>query len=305
MQSHHNPYTEKRLVTAILITGFIFLAELLGGYWTRSLALMSDAAHVFLDVFALLLSYLALRVSARPADERHTFGFHRVEVLAALANGVTLIVVAGYILWEAVQRWIDPEPVKSLPMLVIAAVGLGANVYVALILRGESHRHGPATHRHEDLNMRSAFLHVVGDALSSVGVIAAAGLIYVTGMTWFDPLISVMIGLLILLGSGRLVRRALHILVEGTPEGIKVSDIGQTLAEVPGVHEVHDLHVWSLCSGQISLSAHIVMDRDARMGQGLMLMEMNRRLNERFGIEHSTLQIEPEHTSQVQLIVPN
>ncbi len=205
MHSHHNPYTEKRLVIAILITGFIFLAELLGGYWTGSLALMSDAAHVFLDVFALLLSYLALRVSARPADERHTFGYHRVEVLAALANGVTLIVVAGYILWEAVQRWIDPEPVKSVPMLVIAVVGLAANVYVALTLRGESHRHGPATHRHEDLNMRSAFLHVVGDALSSVGVIAAAGLIYLTGMTWFDPLISVLIGLMILLGSGRLV----------------------------------------------------------------------------------------------------
>jgi len=305
MHSHHNPYTEKRLVIAILITGFIFLAELLGGYWTGSLALMSDAAHVFLDVFALLLSYLALRVSARPADERHTFGYHRVEVLAALANGVTLILVAGYILWEAVQRWIDPEPVKSVPMLVIAVVGLAANVYVALTLRGESHRHGPATHRHEDLNMRSAFLHVVGDALSSVGVIAAAGLIYLTGMTWFDPLISVLIGLMILLGSGRLVRRALHILIEGTPEGIKVSDIGQALAEVPGVHEVHDLHVWSLCSGQISLSAHIVMDRDATMGQGLMLMEMNRRLNERFGIEHTTLQIEPGHPSQVQLIVPN
>ncbi len=162
MQSHHNPYTEKRLAIAILITGFIFLAELLGGCWTGSLALMSDAAHVFLDVFALLLSYLALRVSARPADERHTFGYHRVEVLAALANGVTLIVVAGYILWEALQRWIDPEPVKSVPMLVIAVVGLVANVYVALTLRGESHRHGPATHRHEDLNMRSAFLHVVG-----------------------------------------------------------------------------------------------------------------------------------------------
>ncbi|OGO34830.1 MAG: hypothetical protein A2Z16_12275 [Chloroflexi bacterium RBG_16_54_18] len=305
MQSHHNQYIEKRLVVAILITGFIFLAELLGGYWTGSLALMSDAAHVFLDVFALLLSFFALRLSARPADDRHTFGYHRLEVLAALVNGVTLIVVAGVILREALQRWVNPEPIKSVPMLAIAAIGLVANIYVALTLRGESHRHGPTMHQHEDLNMRSAFLHVVGDALSSVGVIAAAGLIYVTGMTWFDPLISVLIGLMILLGSGRLVRRALHILVEGTPEGIKVSDIGQTLAEVPGVHEVHDLHVWSLCSGQISLSAHIVMDRDTSIKQGLMLIEMNRRLIENFGIEHTTLQIEPEHASQVQLIVPN
>jgi cobalt-zinc-cadmium efflux system protein len=186
---------------------------------------------------------------------------------------------------------------------VIAAVGLVANVYVALTLRGESHRHGPSTHRHEDLNMRSAFLQVVGDALSSVGVILAAGLIYLTGMTWFDPLISVLIGLMILLGSGRLARRALHILIEGTPEGIKLSDIGQVLAEAPGVHEVHDLHVWSLCSGQISLSAHIIMERDTNMGQGLMLMELNRRLNERFGIEHTTLQLEPAHASQGQLLM--
>lgn len=302
MHSHHNPYTEKRLVTAILITGFIFLAELLGGLWTGSLALMSDAAHVFLDVFALLLSFVALRLSERPADDRHTFGYHRLEVLAALANGLTLIVVAGVILWEALQRWMEPEPVKSLPMLVIAAVGLAANVFVALILRGESHRHGPSTHRHEDLNMRSAFLHVVGDALSSVGVIVAAGLIYLTGLTWFDPLISILIGLMILLGSGRLVRRALHILVEGTPEGIKLSDIGETLAETPGVHEVHDLHVWSLCSGQVSLSAHIIQDQQAGVNQGLLLMELNRRLNERFGIEHTTLQIEPAHANQQQLI---
>lgn len=295
MHSHHNPYTEKRLVTAILITGFIFLAELLGGYWTGSLALMSDAAHVFLDVFALLLSFVALRLSERPADDRHTFGYHRLEVLAALANGMTLLVVAGVILWEALQRWMQPEPVKSLPMLVIAAVGLLANIVVALLLRGESHRHGPATHRHEDLNMSSAFLHVVGDALSSVGVIAAAGLIYLTGLTWFDPLISMLIGLMILLGAGRLVRRALHILVEGTPEGMKVSDIGQLLAESPGVHEVHDLHVWSLCSGQVSLSAHIVMDGQAGLSQGLLLVELNRRLNDHFGIEHTTLQIEPSH----------
>lgn len=304
MHSHHNPYSENRLIFAILITGFIFLAELLGGYWTGSLALLSDAAHVFLDVFALALSFLALKLSSRPADERHTFGYHRLEVLAALVNGVTLIIIAGGIFWEAIQRWRQPQPVHSLPMLAIAAVGLVANVFVALMLRGESHRHGPATHRHEDLNMRSAFLHVLGDALSSVGVILAAGLIMLTGETWFDPAISMLIGLLILSGSLRLVRRAVHILIEGTPEGMKLSDVGATMAEVPGVHEVHDLHVWSLCSGEVSLSAHVTLDSDTPGGGGLVLVELQRRLREHFGIEHTTIQIEPSHSLQYQLILP-
>lgn len=305
MQSHHNPYTEKRLLIAIAITSFTFLAELIGGYWTGSLALLSDSAHVFLDVFALALSFGAVRLSSRPANDRYTFGYHRLEVLAALANGVTLIIVAGVILKEAVQRWLHPEPIKSMEMLVIAVAGLVANVVVAWMLRGDTHRHGPATHKHEDLNMHSAFLHVVGDALSSVGVILAAGLIYLSGQTWFDPLISVLIGLLILLGSGRLVRRTLHILIEGTPEGMNVSEIGQVMAKTPGVHEVHDLHVWSLCSGQVSLSAHVTLNEGLTGSSGLVLVELQRRLRESFGIEHTTIQIEPPHASLHQLIQPH
>ncbi|HNT75175.1 MAG TPA: cation diffusion facilitator family transporter [Anaerolineae bacterium] len=293
MKPHENTQTGRRFLLSIGLTCAVLIAEVIGGYWTGSLALLSDAAHVFMDVFALALSYLALRLSALPADDRHTYGFHRLEVLAALINGVTLGAVAIEIFTEAWGRWQTPQPIKSVEMLIIAVVGLIANLAVAFILGGHAHHHeeGEAAHAPEDLNVRSALLHVIGDAAASVGVILAAGVLWLTGWQWVDPLMSVLIGLIVVASSWRVLKSSLHILVEGVPEGLSLAEIGQSMTRAPGVQDVHDLHVWSLCSGHIALSAHVIIaDQSLGASSGLMI-ELKRRLSQ-FGIEHTTLQFE-------------
>ncbi|MGB9641046.1 MAG: cation diffusion facilitator family transporter [Anaerolineales bacterium] len=297
MQAHENKQTGTRFLISIGVTLAILIAEVIGGYWTGSLALLSDAAHVFMDVFALVLSYLALRLSALPADDRHTYGYHRLEVFAALINGITLGAIAIEIFTESWQRWQHPQAVKSMEMLVIAVIGLVANLIVAFVLGGHDHEHEhehegeEATPEREDLNVRSAYLHVLGDAVSSVGVILAAGVIWLTNWSWVDPLMSVLIGILILFSSWRVLRSSIHILAEGVPEGISVENIGQSMAGVNGVLDVHDLHVWSICSGHIALSAHVVTaDQTLAESNGLMT-ELKKRLS-KFGIEHTTIQFE-------------
>lgn len=294
MPPHENTSTGRRFLISIGITFAILIAEVIGGLWTGSLALLSDAAHIFMDVFALALSYLALRLSALPADDRHTYGFHRLEVVAALINGVSLGAIAIGIFSESWQRWQNPQPVKSLELLIIATIGLVANLIVVFVLGG--HHHDEDDHEHEgereDLNVRSAYLHVLGDAISSVGVIVAAVLIWATGWLWVDPLVSVLIGLLILVSSWRVLRSSLHILIEGAPEGLSVEQVGKDLAGIAGVQGVHDLHVWSLCSGHTALSAHVVVaDQSLGQAEGL-LAELKARLHDRFGIEHTTIQFE-------------
>ncbi len=302
MQSHESPQTERRFIISLFLTGLIFLAELIGGWWTGSLALLSDAAHVFLDVFALGLSYTALRLSARPVNDRHTYGYHRLEVLAALANGLTLAFISITIFREAWGRWLTPQEVKSGPMMVIAVVGLVVNLVVALVLRGDSHQHAGEAHVHNDLNVESAFLHVVGDAISSVGVIVAAIIIGLTQWEWVDPLMSVFIGLIILFSSVRVLRNSLHILIEGVPEGLSIQAVADTITNTPGVSEVHDLHVWSVCSGRIALSAHVTLQAQPP-DSGLILMELQRRLKADYGIQHSTIQIEKQLSDSVLIQV--
>ncbi len=297
MQAHENSNIGKRFLLSIGVTFAILVAEIIGGYWTGSLALLSDAAHVFMDVFALILSYLALRLSALPADDRHTYGYHRLEVIAALINGVTLGAISIEIFSESWARWFNPQPVKSLEMLVIAVIGLVANLIVVSVLGGHDHAHEhqegehESVHAREDLNVRSAFLHVVGDAVSSVGVILAAGVIWYTGWAWVDPLTSVLIGVLILFSSWRVLKSSLHILVEGVPEGLSVEKIGQSMAEVSSVQSVHDLHVWSICSGHIALSAHVITENLPLAESGSIMTDLKKRLA-RFGIEHTTIQFE-------------
>jgi cobalt-zinc-cadmium efflux system protein len=291
MQPHENTTIGKRFLVSIGVTFAILMTEVIGGYWTGSLALLSDAAHVFMDVFALALSYLALRLSSLPPDDRHTYGFHRMEVLAALLNGVTLGAISIEIFSEAWARWQTPQPVKGVEMLVIAAIGLVANLVVAFVLGGRDHAHEHDENEREDLNVRSAFLHVVGDAVSSVGVILAAVIIWRTGWTWIDPLMSVLIGVLILFSSWRVLKSSLHILVEGVPEGMSIEKVGQAMGEVAGVNEVHDLHVWSLCSGHVALSAHIVTASQPLAESDGLMADLKRRLL-RFGIEHTTIQFE-------------
>ena len=303
MPQHQNQTIEKRFLISMILTALILVAEVIGGLWTGSLALLSDAAHVFLDILALGLSYGALRLSALPADDRHTYGFHRFEVIAALANGVTLAGVAIGIFIEAYHRLQAPEPVKSVELLVIATVGLIVNLIVAFVLGG--HDHERDEHEAEDLNVKSAFLHVLGDAVSSVGVIVAALIIWRTGWTLADPLMSVLIGLIIVASSWRVTKASLHILVEGVPEGFHLADVAQTMGSAPGVTDVHDLHVWSLCSGHTALSAHVVV-ADQSLGQAQVVMdEIKRRLRSGFGVEHTTIQFECAGCGQGRVVCAN
>jgi len=253
--THRNtPPAGRRLVFALILTGLILAAEIAGGLWTGSLALLSDAAHVFLDLLALGTSYIALRLATLPPDDRHTYGFHRLQVLAALANGATLLLVALGIFREAWERFSHPTAVLAGPMLIVAVIGLAVNLAVALVLR---------RHDHHDLNVRSAFLHVLGDALSSAGVIVAGVVILLTGWSWVDPLTGVLIGLIILAGSGRVLREAVHILSEGMPGRLTASQVAEAMRRVAGVREVHDLHVWTITPGYAALSAHVVLTDQA------------------------------------------
>ena len=304
MEPHPQTGIEKRFLISIALTAAILVAEVMGGFWTGSLALLSDAAHVFMDIFALGLSFLALRLSALPADDRHTYGYHRLEVLAALTNGATLVFIAFEIFSQAWARWQSPTPVKSTEMLVIAVVGLVVNLVVAFVLGGHAREHDQTdehAQEREDLNVKSAFLHVLGDALSSVGVIVAALVIAYTSWMWLDPLMSVLIGVLILFSSWRVLKSSLHILIEGVPEGMSLKAVAASVLDAPGVTGLHDLHVWSLCSGHVALSAHVVTnDQPLAESDGLMV-ELKRRLNA-YGIEHTTIQFECAACGQGQAL---
>ncbi len=291
---HANPQLERRFVLALGISLLVFLAELAGGWWTGSLALLSDSAHVFLDVFALGLSYIALRVAALPADDRHTYGWHRLEVFAALANGVTLLVITVAIFYEAWGRLQNPAPIHSAEMLVIATVGLVASLATARVLE-----------HHDDLNTRSAFLHVIGDALASLGVIVGGVVMLLTGWYAIDPLISAFIGAIIVVGSWRVLRSSLHILFEGAPEGIALGDVAHAMGNVAGVQDVHDLHLWSICSGYPALSAHVRVADASCDATTAQMSALKQTLAERFKIQHTTIQFEMTNCGQGTVVCQN
>jgi cobalt-zinc-cadmium efflux system protein len=306
--NHEDRSLEGLFLWAVSLTALVLVGEVAGGLWTHSLALLSDAAHVLMDVVALGLSYVALRMAAQEPSDRHGFGLHRAEVLAAVINGGTLFVIAAGIFWEAGHRLWSPEPVKSLEMLLIAAAGLAVNLVVLLVLRGHDHGHEHDRHDHDaghthaegpgDLNVRSAWLHVLGDTLSSVGVIVAGLAIWWTGWTIFDPLMSIVIAGVLFFGSGRLLKSGIHILMEGVPEGLHLSEIGQAMAALSGVREVHDLHVWSLCPGAIALSAHVTVDGVTWSDTSGIQAALKGILRDRFRIEHTTIQLECERCAQ-------
>jgi cobalt-zinc-cadmium efflux system protein len=294
---HHHTHNriETRFLLSLALTGVILVAEVVGGLLTHSLALLSDAAHVFLDVFALGLSYAAIRLASLPPNDRHTYGYHRLRVLAALANGATLLLVAFEIFREAIGRFSNPEPILAGPMLVVAVIGLVVNLIVAFVLRG---------HSHEDLNVRSAFLHVLGDALASVGVIVAGLVIVLTGWTVVDPLVSVLIGIIILLGSGNVLQQSVHILVEGVPKGLTATEVAGAMHSVVGVSEVHDLHVWTLSPAYRALSAHVVLE-DQSLSEAQSVMEsLKATLSEQFHIDHTTIQFECQSCAPGTIICP-
>ena len=268
---------------AIALTAVTLLAEVIGGFWTNSLALLSDAAHVFLDLFALVLSLAAVKLASYPASERHTFGYHRSEVFASFINGLTVFIMALGIMYEAWGRFAAPEEVKSLPMLIIAVIGLAMNLLAAKALH---------SHSHDDLNVKSAFLHVIGDAAASVGVIIGGVIMYYTGWYLLDALISAAIGLLILTGAGRILRESTHILMEGTPRGLDLADVAATIRSVEGVRDVHHLNIWTVCSHILALSVHIDCLAEFEGERAAILHTIEHLLAERFHITHTTVQMD-------------
>jgi cobalt-zinc-cadmium efflux system protein len=261
------------------------IVEAVGGYLFNSLALLADSGHMLSDVMALGLSWLALHIGQRSPTDRHTFGFKRTEILAALMNGVALWVIVALLFYEAARRFYQPSPVEGAGMLIVASVGLAVNLLIAALLFRD---------RRENLNIRSAFIHVIADALGSAGAILAALVILATGLNWVDPLVSVLIGFLILFSSWELLKESVHILMEGVPTGMQIRDIEETLLEQEGVCCVYDLHVWSITSNRHALSAHVVLS-DLTEDRNQVLKRLNTVLVDRFHIDHTTIQIETSH----------
>lgn len=277
-----------RLLWALGLTIGFMLLEILGGLWTGSLALLADAGHMLTDAGGLSMSLLAAWFARKPPTPTRTYGSVRTEILAVLVNGMMLFFVAGYILYEAVRRVWAPHEILSRPMLVIAILGLGVNLLgIALLHRGAR----------ESLNIHAAYLEVLSDVLGSIGVILAAVVIQTTGFLLTDPLISAAIGLFILPRTWGLLRQAVAILMEGVPPHLDIGEIEAHMTAVHGVLAVHDLHVWTLTSGKYVMSGHVVVE-DLTTGHQI-LADLHRLLHERFGIEHTTIQLESEPLVQI------
>src|SRR5215212_2621607 len=271
------------LVIAMAITTTFFFVELAGAYVSNSLALLADAAHMLTDVAALGLALFAMWLATRATRPERTFGYLRAEILAALVNAVSLIVLAIYIFWEAWQRFQEPPEVKSGPLLVVAVAGMLANIVTAWVLsRGDAHR--------DNLNTRGAFLHVLGDLLGSVATIAAALIITFTGWYAADPILSVLIGGLVVFGAWTLLRESVDVLLEAAPRGVVIADVRRAMDAVPGVEGVHDLHVWTVTSGLTALSAHVETANFADWETCMQTLAT--KLREQFQIAHVTLQPE-------------
>ena len=261
-----------------LTVGFAFV-EGFAGWWSGSLALLSDAGHMLTDGMALGLALFAQSVARKPPSERNTYGYSRAEVLGAFVNAVLMVLVIALIAIEAVQRLLHPAPVAGVTVMAVAAVGLVINLIVARILHG-SHDH--------DLNSRAAYLHVLGDALGSVAALLAGAIIWKTGWLAADPLLSLFVVALLLASTWRLLRESVNVLMQGVPAHLSYPGIGQALAEIPGIRNVHDLHVWHLSVERVALSAHVMIDDPA--GWPVILASVRRVLRERFAIDHVTLQ---------------
>ena len=273
--AHHNP---RRLLWALLITASFALIELIGGLWSGSLALLSDAGHMFTDSGALLLAVIASRVSQRPANAEKSYGYARAETIGALVNGLAMLGVVLWIFIEAILRLQHPHPINGLGVMVIALLGLIVNMLAAWLLSEDQH----------NLNSRAAFVHVMGDLLGSVAAIASGAMIYFTGWMPIDPILSLLVCLLILRSTWSVLHQAIDILMNSVPAHIDLHDIGHALASTPGIIEVHDLHIWPLGNQRTALSAHLVIQDPAQWPA--LLTELKHLLHSHYGIDHTTLQ---------------
>lgn len=273
------------LLVALAITVLMMIAEIVGGLLSNSLALLSDAGHMFTDNLALLLSFFAMTFAAMPATHRKTFGFYRLEILAAFVNGVVLVLVSLYILYEAYLRIIHPQPVGGKLMLVVALIGLVANIIGAFVLN---------KHSSSSLNIRGAYLHILGDALSSVGVVIGGVIILYTGWYLIDPILSVLISIVIIYGAWALVKESVDILLESVPSHIDIDTVAAEIQKIEGVREAYHIHVWTITSGVHAMSAHIIIDDQLVSRNRELLDRISAVVAEKFKVMHSTIQIECE-----------
>lgn len=282
---------KKKLQLAIILTFSVLCIEAAGGIIANSLALLSDAAHMFIDVLALCLSWFALKIAELPSTSNKTYGYHRIEIFAAFFNGIILILMAVGILIEAVGRFENPEEVQSRVVVLVAVLGLAANLAVIYFLKGTL-EHG------RDLNLRSAFYHVLGDTAASLGVIAGGVVMWFTGWYLLDAILGAAIAGLLIWGAGRLVSESVHILLEGVPKGISVEEVEKELTAIAAVKNVHELHIWCICSNIYALSTHALIN-DQKLNQvESILDEIRELLKTRFNITHSTIQFESSPCDQ-------
>ncbi|WP_109125711.1 cation diffusion facilitator family transporter [Dyella sp. C11] len=275
---------EKKLIFAFVLTTLMMVVEMVGGFWSGSLALVADGGHMLIDALALLLAIAGAWFARRPADARRTYGYGRLEVLAGFVNALTQFVLVAFIAYEAVTRLFEPTHILSGMMLVVALVGLVVNLLVLSTLHG---------HAHDDVNLAGATLHVIGDLLGSVAAVVAALLVRWMGWNWADPVLSLLVSLLILNSAWRLLRRSSHILLEGVPEGMNTDDVAQALRGADAsIRDVHHLHVWQLASGSRMATLHAELHDGA--SSGTAIRAINQLLAERFSIQHVTVQIESE-----------
>jgi cobalt-zinc-cadmium efflux system protein len=274
---------ETKLLFIFSFSVLILVLEVTGGLLSRSLALLSDAGHMLTDALSVFLSYLAIRWSKKPATAQRTFGYHRTEILAALVNGLTLLAISGYIFYEAIRRFFQPEVIKVDILLIVAAVGLAGNLFGMLILNRESH---------DNLNIRSTFFHLLGDALSSLGVIVGGIVIMLTGWSVVDSLISVLIGGLVLRSAIDLIFESGEVLLEAVPRDIDIAALRTAIKQVPGVKGFHDVHIWTITSGRRALSGHLVVDNISIRESQQIICTTRNMLAEKFNITHASLETE-------------
>jgi cobalt-zinc-cadmium efflux system protein len=281
VHQHRFHRSRRRLQLAFWTQLAFFGVELAGGILANSLALLADAGHMLSDVGALGLSLLALQWTARPPTAQKTFGYHRLEILVALVNGLVLWAMAGYIFYEAASRFFQPPVINSRPLVLIAGLGLLVNLLGMYVLYPS---------REHNINLRSAFLHLLADSFGSVAAIAAGLAIWWRGWYWFDPLAGAIVAVMIVISSWQLVWEAADILLESTPRHIALSEVQQSLESHPQVQQVHDLHIWTIASGIYALSVHVTIDNHSN--RDCLTWELEELLRQRFGLEHNTIQIE-------------
>jgi cobalt-zinc-cadmium efflux system protein len=297
-----------KLKTVLLLTSFYFVIQIIAAISTRSLALLSDAGHMLADAGGIALLLFAINYTRKAATPKHTYGFYRIEILAALLNSGVLILISVYVLYEACVRIVQPPEIQAVPIIIVAVVGLGVNFIGMRILGSSGHSHGESNadhskratgnhkkeHDESSLSMKSAYLEVLSDTLGAVGVITAGVIILTTRFYMADPLISIGLAVFILIRTRSLIKKSIHILMEGVPANISLEEVKNAILEIKGVTGVFDLHIWTITSGMNAISAHVVIiDRNR---SGTILQEINAILDKKFNINHATIQIEPYHS---------